>query len=152
MIRTVLAMSLVAVGVTAVMAQSDPISQRKALMKSNGQQTAPLNRMQRGEDPFDAAKANTAFSTLVANGEKSLPLFATPPAAGADTRALPKVWETKADFDAKMQAFTKAAADHADKIKSIDDLKVAFAAVNKACNDCHEPYRRPSSGAGGQKK
>ena len=62
MTRTVLAMAAVAVGVTVALAQSDPVAQRKALMKSNGQNAAPVNRMVRGEEPFDAAKVNAAFA------------------------------------------------------------------------------------------
>src|SRR5262249_11422684 len=57
MYRTFVAMGAVAIVVTAVMAQGDPIAQRKSLMKSNGQNSAAVNRMVRGEDPFDAAKA-----------------------------------------------------------------------------------------------
>ena len=38
MIRIVLAVAVVALGVTAVAAQQDPIAARKALMKANGAQ------------------------------------------------------------------------------------------------------------------
>jgi len=151
MIRTVLAMAAVALGVTFAIAQSDPIAQRKAIMKNNGKNAGAVNRMVRGEDPFDAAKVNAAFSEWADAAQKLPPLFASPPPAGADTRALPKIWETKADFDAKLAAFGKAVADNKDKAKTLDELKVAFPAVNKACNDCHEPYRRPQQQPG-QKK
>ena len=151
MMRTVLAMTAVAVGITAVMAQGDPIAQRKALMKSNGQNSGALNRMVKGEDPFDAAKAAAAYDKLAETASKVGPLFASPPPAGADTRALPKIWETKADFDAKLAAFGKAVADNKGKAKTLDELKASYPAVSKACGDCHEPYRRPAP-AGGKKK
>lgn len=95
MMRTVLAMTAVAVGITAVMAQGDPIAQRKALMKSNGQNSGALNRMVKGEDPFDAAKAAAAYDKLAETASKVGPLFASPPPAGADTRALPKIWRPR---------------------------------------------------------
>jgi hypothetical protein len=41
-IRTVLAAATVAAGVTAVVAQSNPLSQRKSLMKENGRHLAAL--------------------------------------------------------------------------------------------------------------
>jgi cytochrome c556 len=151
MIRTVLAMTAIAVGVTAVMAQSDPIAQRKALMKENGKNGGALNRMVRGEDPFDAAKVTAAYAGMADVAAKVGPLFASPPPAGADTRALPKIWENKPDFDAKLAAFGKAVADNKDKGKTLDELKVSFAAVNNACNNCHEEYRRPQQGGGGKK-
>jgi cytochrome c556 len=130
------------------MAQSDPIAQRKSLMKENGKHSGTLNRMVRGEDPFDAAKVDVAYAGLADTASKLPPLFASPPPAGADTRALPKIWESKADFDAKLTAFSKAVADNKDKGKSLDELKVSFAALSKACGDCHEPYRRPAPPAG----
>jgi hypothetical protein len=38
MIRTVLAVAMLAIGATALVAQTDPIAARKALMKANGDQ------------------------------------------------------------------------------------------------------------------
>jgi cytochrome c556 len=35
-------------------------------------------------------------------------------------------------------------ADNKDKAKTVDELKVAYTNVNKACDNCHESYRRPS--------
>ncbi len=151
MMRTVLAMMAVAVGITAVMAQGDPITQRKASMKSNGQNSGALNKMVKGEDPFDAAKATAAYDKIAENITKLKGLFDSPPPAGATTRALPKIWETKADFDAKMAAFAKAVADNKGKAKTLDELKVSYPMVSKACGNCHEPYRRPAP-AGGKKK
>jgi cytochrome c556 len=151
MIRTVLAMAAVAVGITAVMAQSDPIAQRKQLMKSNGQNSAALNRMVRGEDPFDAAKVAAAFTAWGENATKLPPLFASAPPADADSRALPKIWESKADFDARLTAFGKSVSDNKDKAKTLDELKVAYPLVSKNCNDCHEMYRKPAPPQG-QKK
>jgi cytochrome c556 len=146
MIRTVLAMAAVAIGVSAVVAQTaDPISARKALMKSNGQNLGALNRMVRGEDPFDAAKVAAAFTTWGENAPKIAGLF--PPTSnvgGEATRALPKIWDNKADFEAKAAALAKAVADNKDKAKTLDELKVAFPNVGGACNACHDAYRRPA--------
>jgi cytochrome c556 len=153
MLRYVLAMIVVATGVGAVIAQTDPLTQRKALMKADDQHLRVLQRMVRGEDPFDGAKVTAAFALWSENGPKLLPLFESPPPAGADTRALPKVWETKADFESRMQAFIKATADNKDHAKTLDELKVAFTNVNNTCNGCHEFYRRRSErGGGGQKQ
>ena len=148
--RTILVMAAVAVGLTVAIAQSDPISQRKALMKSNGQHAGAMGRMVRGEDPFDAAKVNAAFAQWTETAAKAPGLFPEPPKPGEETRALPKIWEAKADFEAKMAAFGKVVADNKDKAKTLDELKVAMPLVGKACGNCHEPYRRPAPA--GQKK
>jgi cytochrome c556 len=151
MIRTVLTMVAVAVGVTFAVAQSDPIAQRKALMKSNGQNAGAAGRMVRGEDPFDAAKVNAAFVQWTDTAQKLPALFPEAPKPGQETRALPKIWENKSDFNAKTAAFAKAVADNKDKAKTLDELKVAMPVISKTCGDCHEPYRQPAPAAG-QKK
>ena len=143
MIRTMLAVAAAAVVVTVAIAQSDPVSQRKALMKGNLQGAINANKMIRGEDPFDVTKVNAAFAQWTETAQKLPALFPEPPKPGEETRALPKIWETKADFEAKNAAFGKAVADNKDKVRTLDELKAAFPAVSKACDDCHEPYRRP---------
>lgn len=151
MIRTFVSLGAVAIAVTAVMAQSDPIAQRKALMKSNAQNAGVVSRMVRGEDPFDAAKVNAAFTAWGENAQKIPTLFPSPPPPGAETRALPKIWENKADFEAKAAALGKAVADNKDKAKTLDELKVAFPNISKACGNCHDNYRRPAPPAQGKK-
>jgi cytochrome c556 len=143
MIRTVLAMAGVAVGVTVAIAQSSPLQQRKGLMKGNLEGARNLNRMVRGEDAFDVAKINAAFTQWTETAQKLPGLFPEPPKAGEDSRALPRIWETRSDFDAKIAAFAKAVEDNKDKAKTLDELKVAFPNVTKACDNCHELYRRP---------
>ena len=143
MIRTVLAATVLLGGVTVLLAQSDPIAQRKELMKSNVGHAKNVAAMVKGEAPFDAAKAAEAFTTWGKNAQQIPALFASPPPAGADTAALPKIWENKADFEAKAAALKKAADDGMGKTNSVDQLKAAFPAVSKACGDCHEAYRRP---------
>jgi cytochrome c556 len=144
MIRTVLAVTALLGGVTVLVAQSDPIAQRKELMKANGKHSKNVSQMVKGEAPFDAAKAAEAFTAWHDTAQKIPSLFASPPPPGADTRALPKIWEDKAGFEAKTAAFSKAVTENKGKTKSLDELKAAFPAVSKSCGDCHEPYRRPA--------
>jgi len=145
MIRTVLVTCAVALGVTAVMAQSDPLSQRVALMKGNIRGALAVNKMVRGEEPFDSTKVNEVFAQWSETAQKLPTLFPEPPKPGEESRAMARIWENKVDFDAKTAGFAKAVADNKDKTSTLDELKVAFPVVNKACNDCHELYRRPQS-------
>src|SRR4051812_9056192 len=57
MMRTIIVSVALALGMTAVMAQGDPITQRKDLMKANGSATRIGTQMVKGEIPFDPAKA-----------------------------------------------------------------------------------------------
>ena len=143
MIRYLLATTAVACAITAVMAQSDPLSQRKALMKGNGEQLGALNKMAKGEQPFDRAKVDEAFAKFGEVAQKAPALFPEPPKAGEDTRALPKIWETKSDFEAKFANFRRVVDNNKDKAKTLDELKVTVSTVGKACGNCHEPYRKP---------
>ena len=66
LLRILCATSLLAVA-TAAFAQSDPIAARRAEMKAMGQHIyGSLNRMQRGQEPFDKAKAAFGIKNLAA--------------------------------------------------------------------------------------
>ena len=91
MIRTALSLAAAAVGVTAAIAQSDPVAQRKALMKANVQNFGAINKMAKGEDPFDVAKVNAAFVAWSETAQKLPGLFPQPPQSGETTRALPNI-------------------------------------------------------------
>ena len=137
----VLAVAMIAVGVTAVVAQSDPIAARKAMMKANNDNASNLVKMMRGETPYDAAKVNAAFAQWAETAQKFPALFPDNSKTGGNTRATPKIWETRSDFEAKVAAFGKAVADNRDKAKNLEEVKVALAAVGKTCDGCHEQYR-----------
>jgi cytochrome c556 len=139
--RIMLAVAIIAVGLTAVVAQSDPIAARKALMKGNNDNASNLVKMMRGEAPYDAAKVNAAFAQWAETAEKLPALFPDNSKTGDNTRATPKIWQTRSDFEAKVAAFGKAVADNRDKAKNVDELKVALGAVGKTCDSCHDQYR-----------
>jgi cytochrome c556 len=48
--------------VTGVIAQSDPIAARKALMKGNDDGARTAVQMMRGQVPFDGAKVDAIFA------------------------------------------------------------------------------------------
>jgi cytochrome c556 len=143
MIRPLLAVATLAIGATVVAAQQDPIEARKTLMKNSGQQAGLLNRMVRGQEPYDAAKVATAFGHFADKAQK-LPAAFPENSRSGDTRALPLIWEDRARFNAAIAQFTKDVADNREKaVSSLDGLKAALPAVGRNCNSCHETFRRP---------
>jgi cytochrome c556 len=131
-----------AVGATAVFAQSDPIKEREHLMKENGQHAKVVVQMVKGEKPYDAKAVQAAFAQWHETAEKLPGLFPPNSKSGEKTRASPKIWQNKKDFDEKAAAFKKAVADNRAKAEgSLDGLKVALNAVGKACSNCHDDYR-----------
>jgi cytochrome c556 len=141
MIRTVFAVAALAIGITAVTAQSDPIPARKALMKKNGDEAKIASAMLKGEAPFDLTKAKTALATFQDAGEKAPALFPDNSKTGGDTAALPKIWEDKADFNTRLAKFAADAKAAAGTVTDLDTFKAAMGNIGKQCGGCHELYR-----------
>ena len=142
MIRIVLTISAVALGATAVLAQNlAPIKERQEIMKKSNDELKMLTAMSKGEAPFDARKATATYGGMEGAYKKVQTLFPDDSKTGEKTRAAPKVWENKADFDSKMAAFIKVAGDAKAKATTEAGLKEIHPAVIKACDNCHEQYR-----------
>ncbi|MFZ2091726.1 MAG: cytochrome c [Pseudolabrys sp.] len=137
-----LAAVFVALGVGAVLAQSDPIAARMALMKGNNDNANAVVQMMKGQAPFDAAKVDAAFAQWADTAQKLPGLFPDNSKTGQKTRAASKIWVTKADFDTKAAEFGKVVAENRDKAKgSLDGLRAAIPLVGNACDNCHKEYR-----------
>ncbi|MBN9017335.1 MAG: cytochrome c [Rhizobiales bacterium] len=126
---------------SAALAASDLGAQREADMKAIGGSLKTGFDMVQGKTDFDAAKAKAAMETIVAKATEFPTLF---PAGSesADTKASPKVWTDKADFEAhaaKLASDAKAAAAAADG--GLDAFKPAIGAVAANCKACHQTYR-----------
>jgi len=134
--------AVIAFGVTVVLAQSDPVKLREDLMKENNEHAKVLVQMIKDQRPFDPKAVEAAFNQWADTARQIPNLFPENAKTGGDNRASPKIWENKADFNAKIAAFAKVVADNRAKaISSLDGLKVALSAVGKSCGDCHEDYR-----------
>ena len=144
MIRTVLAMTAVAFAVSAVIAQGDPIAQRKAIMKSNGQQNRVATDMLENKTPFDLATAKKVFATFE-DAAKLKDLFPENSKTGGDTQALPAIWENKADFEAKLAKFVVDAKAAGAATTDADSFKAQITELRKSCGGCHNTYRKRQS-------
>lgn len=146
MMRLVVAAAAVtALAVMTVSAQQDPIAARKAVMKGVGDQAKIGNAMAKGEAPFDLAKAKQVFATYADAAAKMPSLFPPNTKTGGDTAAAPKIWESKADFDAKFTKFGQDAHAAEAALKDAASFKAQFGDVMKNCGGCHESYRLKKS-------
>lgn len=146
MIRYVSIAALMAVGATVAYAQATgeaAIKERQALMKAKAQAMyRVILPMVKGEKDFDAAAATAAFKSVAEATAKVKPLWADDSKTGAETRAQPKIWENKKDFNDWIdQTETDAKAVQA-SVKDAASLKAAFDKVNESCNGCHKDYRK----------
>jgi cytochrome c556 len=139
MMRTMLAIAVLALGVNA--ATAGPIEDRKALMKANGGQAKIGAGMAKGEVPFDLAKAKKVFATYADAAGKMPALFPADSKTGGETTAAPKIWEDMAGFKAAFDKFGKESKAAEASVKDLNSFKVAFGNVQKNCGGCHNLYR-----------
>lgn len=140
MIRTALVAAVLGLGLTAVVAQSDPITERRNTMKGVGAATRDGAAIAKGEVPFDAAKAQAIFKVYVDASKKMPGLYPDTSKTGGETTAAPKIWEDQAGFKA---AFVKFETDATAAAAATDvaGFRTAFGNVTKNCGTCHETYR-----------
>lgn len=140
MIRTALVLAGLGLGLTAVMAQSNPIAERKDAMKAVGAATRDGAAIAKGEVAFDAAKAQAIFKTYADAAKKMPTLFPDSSKTGGETTAAPKIWEDQAGFKAAFVKFEADAAAGA-SVATLDAFRTAFGAATKNCGTCHEVFR-----------
>ena len=137
--RTVTFAMLIALGVSAAYADSDPIAARKALMKSNGAATKTIVGMLKCA-PYYLAAVQSALKSYADYAAAAPALFPDSSKTG-DTHALPAIWDNKADFEAR---FKKFGADASAAMAAVTDeasFKANVPGVLKNCGSCHETYR-----------
>ena len=88
--RIVLAAAFAALGVTAVVAQGDPIAARKALMKENGNQARIAREMIEGKQPFNVDAAKKVLITFGETHDKAKNLWPDTSKTGGDTACAPR--------------------------------------------------------------
>jgi cytochrome c556 len=133
-----------ACGVGAVWADTDPIAERRALMKNDGMAAKTMFDMSKGTVPFDLATVQNSLKTLYEGASKSAALFPDSSMTGGGTAALPAIWQNKADFDARFAKFVKDVAAAQTGIVDEATFKTFAPAVFQNCGSCHELYKAKS--------
>lgn len=145
MMRTVVVLGTLLLGVGAVMAQQEVAVQQQNLMKSMARaQYGVISKTMKGDAPFDQAAINAAFTQLEQDLGKVSTTFATNPkqdVVNATFGSSQKIWQNKADFDAKVRPVLKAIADVKGKVTDVASLKAAYDSIEAKCTGCHETYR-----------
>ena len=141
--RAIIVAGLMALGVSAAIAQSDVVEQRQSVMKQFGAQTRTLSGMLRGQAPFDLAKAQAAFKTVSDGAKKLPPLFPESTKDVRKTEALPTIWENKAEFDAVVRPTSMRTSQTAlAKVTDEASFKAEMPKVLQSCGTCHKSYRK----------
>lgn len=141
MIRPLLVVAALALGATAVVAQGDPIAQRKAAMKSVGAAAKVIGDTMKGDVKFDNAeiqKSLATFATVSKDYDKFFPATAK---EGGETTAAPKIWEDMAGFKAGLAKLNADATAAQASIKDEASFKAEIGKVMGDCKACHDVYR-----------
>jgi cytochrome c556 len=137
----IIAVALV-IGVQAVGAQNlDVIKERKQATKQAGGAAGSAGKMLKGEAPFDLAIVQASLKTLADVAAKMPSLFPADSKTGGETRALPAVWDNKADLDARYAKLGQDATNALATIKDQASFAAAMPPIFKNCGGCHEKYR-----------
>ena len=142
MIKRILAAAAIClIGATAVVSAENQHENREAAMKKNGGAMGALAAIAKGEKNYDAEVVRASLTTI----KEAITVFPTyfPPGSDKDDdEASPKIWENKADFEAKA---AKLAADADALLAQLPADKAAVGAamgtLGKDCAACHESYR-----------
>lgn len=141
MIRLALAATCLTIGLSAVVAQTEPIAERRDTMKRVGAATRDGAAMAKGEAPFDAAKVQAIFKVYSDAARKMPGLFPDGSKTGGETTASPKIWEDQAGFKASFAKFETEAAAASAASTDLAGFRTSFGNVTKSCGTCHEVYR-----------
>jgi cytochrome c556 len=145
MIRTVVVAGVLLLGVGAVMAQQDIAVKQDNLMRGQGKSMyGVIQKMTKGDIPYDQKAVDAAIAQLAESVPTIPKVFATNPkedVVNANYGSSPKIWQNKADFDAKIAPVAKTIAEVKGSIKDVASLKVAYDKIQEKCTDCHETYR-----------
>ena len=144
MMRAVVAVGVLMLGATAVIAQQDQLKETQTIMKGNGKNAGALSAIVKGEKPYDQATVDAALVQFDDTAKKLPKLFPTSlkgKAFDGDYQTSEKIWDDKAGFDEHIASFAKAVGDAKGKIKDVDSLKAELGVIGKQCGGCHETFR-----------
>jgi cytochrome c556 len=143
--RMVAAIGALLLGAGAVMAQQEIAVEQDNLMRGQAKSLYDVMlKMAKGQIPYNQKAVDTAIADLEASVAKISTVFEKNPkqdVVNATYGSSQKIWQNKADFDAKIPAVQKATAEAKGKIRNVATLKAAYTSINDRCNDCHEVYR-----------
>lgn len=117
---------------------------RQAVFKLLGFHMGPIGAMARGQMDFDADLAKRNAERIAVLGTIIPDVFASDTREfDVVTRALDKIWDNKADFEAHAAELVKQAQAFAEAASSGDRATTlgALRPLGSACGDCHDDYR-----------
>jgi cytochrome c556 len=137
-------------GVSAALAegqadQQKAVENRQNLFKQIDEAFKPVGEIVKRKQPYDAKVVQDSAAKLKTLAPKIPDAFAmdTHTLTGVKTKARENIWTNLPDFKQKADALVKSLDGLAEAGQAGDEkaLRPAFAAVGKACSNCHDNYK-----------
>jgi cytochrome c556 len=131
--------------ITEAPASEEPgvIEQRQALLEGMGDSFRDIRDQLEGDADFTAMAASA--ETIRTNASQFVDLFpeGTSIDSGADTEALPIIWEDPEGFAAAHNRLMEATGTMVDAVASgeVEQVQAAVGTLGGACKNCHDTYR-----------
>ena len=121
----------------------DPIMIRRAILANMGAANMIGGAMARGDMPYDADKA-MAVMRVINNGIQGVVNYFPAGSNTGPTRALPAVFENRAEFLRRAENLRAASAAYLQNPPADGAaFPMAYMNVTRNCGMCHEMFRRP---------
>lgn len=122
---------------------NDAIQYRQSAFGLLAYNFGDMGAMMKGKKPFDAETFAMRANNVAALSKIPFEGFIDGSDKG-ETEALAKIWQDRADFDAKMKAFQENTAILATVAQKGDqaEIKKAFMNTGKSCKGCHDTYKK----------
>lgn len=137
-------LTAILLGATAVAAQNlSVIEERQDHFEDMGDAAKPVGAMFKGSKPFELETVQSALKTIREKTQVLPDLFPEDSKEGGDTRALPAIWEDKADFEQRFKKLAAAAEAAEPAITDEDSFRTTWKDLVGNCSGCHKNYRKP---------
>jgi cytochrome c556 len=119
------------------------IEERQSHLEAMGKSVKQPGAAFRGDEAFDLAKVQAALKTIEEKTTLLPALFPDDSKTGADTEALPKIWDNKADFEGRFKKLNEAAKAAQSSITDEETFRAQWKEFMGNCGGCHKEYRKP---------
>ena len=117
------------------------IQQRQALFKQMGDGSVAVGRMLRNEQPFDLAAAQSFLATVATNAPQFAALFPADSRTGANTAALPAIWQNQTEVNGLFARLGATATAARAAVTNEATFRANAPGVLGVCGECHRTYR-----------
>ncbi len=129
----------------AVLAESQPediIKYRRNVMKANGAHAAAINAILQGKVDYKNQLADHAKA--LENIFKDIPSIFPKGSESGDTKALPAVWDNRAEFEKRAGDAKQKSAEFAKAVMTGDTqvYSAKFKELGETCKSCHKDFRK----------